>query len=377
MRRTQYAQASSAWQAQVVNLLLETLPLVDYGRSVTRSLLARTLVWMSVVRSTVAAAPRRFGISASDETLRKAVRASLPEIDQLPRLLEASLSAAQRRWLQRARRKRGFDVAIDLHHQPYYGKKQAGVFRGQAKLGTKHFWSIATAAIVYRGERLTLAQAPVFCNRMQDVLEALWPQLQSLGVKVRRLLLDRGFYSAPVVSWLQARRLAFLMPMIRRGRAPRKGHSGTGTAPFFVRGRKGLETYTWKQRKSRRKVTVQVAIVPPQDRRCRPLVFVYAGRLPNLRYAAWLYKKRFGIETTYRQARQSRGWTTSRDERWRRLLIVLSFVIQNVWLLLRGDPQRTPRRQRLTYALFLDLLIQTLRQELSQLTPGAAHDVKH
>ena len=366
MRRTQYRHAKSAWQAQVVNLLLETLPLVDYGRVVTRQMLARVLVWMSTVRGTVSCVPSRTKIGVSDETLRQALVASLPEIERLPLLIESSLSAWLPR-LRRARKKRGFDVAIDLHHQPYYGKRQPGVFRGQAKLGTKLFWSTATAAIVHHGERLTLAVVPVTCNRMEEVLARLWPQLEKLGLKVRRLLLDRGFYGAEVVAWLQARRVSFVMPMIRRGRPPRKGRGGTGTAPFFVRGRRGFATYTWQQkRRDRHRVTVKVAMVPHSDRRRRPLVFVYSGRLPNGEYCRRLYKKRFGIETTYRQAKQSRAWTTSRNERRCRLLIVLSFVIRNVWVLNQSHKPPTPRPQRLTYALFLDLLAELLRLDLTQ-----------
>lgn len=373
MRRTQYLHAKPAWQARVVGLMLGNLPLADYGRVVTRQLLARVLVWMSVARGTVADAPRRVGIGVCDETLRQALIASLPEVQQLPRLLKASLAA----WLPRARRarkQRGFDVAIDLHHQPYYGKWQPGLFRGPAKLGTKFFWSIATAAIVHRGERLTLAIVPVSSHRMDEVLVALWPQLRKLGLKVRRLLLDRGFYSAEVVAWLHRRRVSFVMPMIHRGRLPRSGQAGTGTAPFFVRGRRGFGTYTWRlKRRDRRQVTVKVAIVPHTDRRRRPLVFAFAGRLPNLEYCRQIYKRRFGIETSYRQAKQSRGWTTSRDERWRRLLIVLSFVMRNVWLLVHEEEPRTSRTQQLTYILFLDILAALLRLDLTQPQRGPPH----
>lgn len=369
MRRRKYVRGNGAWQAQVVQVLLETLPLADYGRVLTRPMLAQVLVWMSAVRGTVSGVPGRTKIGVSNETLRRAVVASLPEIEQLPLLIESSLSARLPRW-RRARKKRGFDVAIDLHHQPYYGKLRSGVYRGQAKLGTKLFWTTATAAIVHRGERLTLAITPVTSNRMQEVLAALWPQLEKLGLKVRRLLLDRGFYGAEVVAWLQARKVSFVMPMIRRGRAPRKGRYGTGTAPFFVRGRKGFTTYTWQQRKRGRRVTVKVAIVPHTDRRRRPLVFAYSGRLPNGEYCRWLYKKRFGIETTYRQAKQSRGWTTSRDERWRRLLIVLSFVLRNAWVLSQRDAPPTPRSKRPAYACFLELLADQLRIDLTQLPRG-------
>lgn len=373
MRRTKYLFAKPAWQVQVVNLLLESLPLADFGRAMTREVLARVLVWMGSACATAADAPRRLGIGVSDETVRKALRASLPPVDRLPALLHASLSEWHRR-LRKARKKRGFDVAIDLHHQPYYGKRQPGVVRGHGQPGTRWVWSTATAAIVYRGERLTLAVAPVRSGRMEEVLDQLWPQLQKLRIKVRRLLLDRGFYSARVIDWLQRRRVSFLMPMIRRGRAPRRGDTGSGTAPFFVRGRCGFATYTWRyKRGDRRRVTVQVAMMPHSDRRRRPLVFVFTGRLPNLDYCRRAYKRRFGIETTYRQANQSRAWTTSRDERWRRLLIMLSFVIRNVWVQIQANEPQTPRTDRLTYGLFLTIVVELLQLEMPQTPRGPPH----
>jgi hypothetical protein len=373
MRRTQYRQAGLDWQVRVVGLLLESLPLVDYGHLVTRLLLARVLVWMSVGRGTLSDAPRRMGIKISDETLRSAMIASLPENDHLVSLLNASLTA----WLPHARRrKRAFDVAIDLHHQPYYGKKQTGLFRGPPNQGTRLFWSIATMAIVHRGQKLTLAVVPVTTHRMDDVLKALWPQFRKLRLKLRRLLLDRGFYSADVISWLQRRRVSFVMPMIRRGRLPRKGKAGTGTAPFFVRGRRGFGSYTWRlKRRDRRQVTIKVAMVPPVDGRRRPLVFAFSGRLPNLEYCRQIYKKRFGIEASYRQFHQSRGWTTSRDERRRRLLIVLSFALRNVWLLIKPQTP-TPRPLQLTYAQFLDIIADTLRLDLTQPQRGPPHTTR-
>jgi Transposase DDE domain len=373
MRRSEYVRGSVPWQGQAVALLLRELPLVDYGRLVTRHTIARVLVWMCAARATASAASLRTSVGVSDETIRKALVASLPEIEELPRLVRASLSPALTR-LRKAGKKRGFDVAIDVHHQPYYGQRQPGIVRGKARQGTKSFWSVATAAIVHRGERLTLAVVPVTSHRGDEVLANLWPQLKKLRLKIRRLLLDRGFYSAEVVTWLQERRIWFVMPMVRRGLSPRSGRPGSGTAPFFVRGRRGITTYRWKQRRRRRRwITVNVAIVPAEDRRRRPLVYAFAGRLPNLEYCRRIYKRRFAIETSYRQARQSRAWTTSRDPRRRRLLVVLSFVICNLWLLNREPRLFRTHNQRLTYALYLDLLIQLIQFELTQTTRGPPH----
>ncbi|MCA9045505.1 MAG: hypothetical protein KDA69_14360, partial [Planctomycetaceae bacterium] len=55
--------------------------------------------------------------------------------------------------------------------------------------------------------------------------------------------------------------------------------------------------------------------------------------------AQW-YKRRFSIESSYREAKQIRGWTTSHNGQWRRLLQVLSFMLRNLWLWLSWLSQR-------------------------------------
>jgi hypothetical protein len=157
------------------------------------------------------------------DVARKAVVASLPEIEELPRVVRASLSPALPR-LRKACKKRGFDVAIDVHHQPYYGQRQPGIVRGKARQGTKSFWSVATAALVHRGERLTLAVVPVTSHRGDDVLANLWPQVKKLRLKIRRLLLDRGFYSAEVVTWA-----AGASDLVRDADGPSRSLSALGT----------------------------------------------------------------------------------------------------------------------------------------------------
>jgi putative transposase len=62
-----------------------------------------------------------------------------------------------------------------------------------------------------------------------------------------------------------------------------------------------------------------------------------------------LYRRRFGIETSYRCMGQVRAWTTSRNPALRFLLMSLSFILLNLWLELRWrfcqiKQRRGPRR---------------------------------
>jgi len=58
------------------------------------------------------------------------------------------------------------------------------------------------------------------------------------------------------------------------------------------------------------------------------------------------YRKRFGIETSYRQLNQSRARTTSRDPLYRFLLVGLSLFLRNVWQWLVQLTEASSRRAR-------------------------------
>ena len=346
MRHRHSPSGCSDWQARLTALLLPLLPAHLPQRGCSPQLLARLAGLMAALHCSLTHALRRLNLSVSDESVRKAWKSALLSDTARQQLLKDSLSP----WaggLSRSRRKRGWDIAIDLLHEPYYGQPSQELFRGAYKQGTRRFWSLATAAIVNRGERFTLAIAAVRSNRMAEVLEALWPQLEVLNLRVRRLLLDRGFYSAKVIRWLKVRQIPFLMPMIRRGA------SGRGTRPFFRRGRSGFARYQWRERDRGEVVEVGVAMVPARDRRHGPHVYIYGGPPPGLDRCQEIYRRRFGIESSYRQCHQSLGWTTSRNADWRRFLMVLSFVVRNLWICASPPEPVRLRSSRLTYPLFL------------------------
>src|SRR5436853_136350 len=81
--------------------------------------------------------------------------------------------------------------------RPFYGDRATpGLLGGKAERGTRSFWTYATAVALAPGRRWTVGLARVRSNRMPAVLRALWPQVEASGLRVRRRLLDGGFYCA-------------------------------------------------------------------------------------------------------------------------------------------------------------------------------------
>jgi len=60
------------------------------------------------------------------------------------------------------------------------------------------------------------------------VLRRLLERIRVAGVKIRWMLLDRAFFSAAVMQFLQDQNVPFVMPVMLRGRLPKKGRPATG-----------------------------------------------------------------------------------------------------------------------------------------------------
>jgi putative transposase len=316
------------------------------------------------------------------QTVRSSLLAYLPATaDQL---VPATTRALHYR-LPKSLTRRPRTMAVDLHLRPYYGAKDTrGIYRGQRHAGTRLSFAYATLLVLRRGQTFTVGLVPVVNGVEQtELLRRLLEQAEAAGLRVRRLLLDRGFYAATTLGWLQQRGLPFVVPMIRRGKAGRTKAACTGTERFFCRGRRGWDRYTWKARPRRggRKqpalaVTVAVCMVPASQaggrrRRGRPQVYVCDKKGPAPAQVAGWYRSRFGIETNYRQLGQGLACSCSKDPVYRLLLVAIALVLRNLWVWLhwcclsvRQGGRRRLQRERLRLAELLHWLTRVLNKRL-------------
>lgn len=125
--------------------------------------------------------------------------------------------------LPRGLRKRAQRLAIDLHLQPYYGnptpQEQPYISRSTAQSGTCSFYAYATCSVICKNKRVTIALTPVRRDEtMVGIITRLLDRSSRGGIRVKRLYLDRGFFSVPVIRWLHALNIPFEMPVIIRGK---------------------------------------------------------------------------------------------------------------------------------------------------------------
>lgn len=281
------------------------------------------------------------------ETIRQYLNEQLC-VEALPQL-EAALNRALGAKLSPRLWRRGQDVAMDFHDRPYYGKstQEAGLWiRSRAKNGTTRFYRLATAYILVNNLRFTLGVRFVLPGTSKvDVLCHLLQQVQALDIPLGRLLLDRGFAGIEVQDFLDQQAIPALIACPIRGK--------TGGTRALCQGRKSYRTqHTFKGANSRSR-TAELAV-------CRS--FTTAKRTKRLkRRATWqvfilihldispqqvrrLYRRRFGIETSYRCAGKVRGWTTSSNPAYRFLLMALGVLLVNIWTLFRWTFTQRPRR---------------------------------
>src|SRR4051794_34733032 len=293
MRQDQYTIGPRAIHHHAAQLCQRHLRLKDHGPKCTALNLLAVLFYAAARLVSRAAACASLRPAPSDSAVHAALMATLPQTHELQRRLNRALQGD----LPKALRCRRQPLAIDLILIPYHGAPLADadeVYRGQAKSGTTHFHAYATAYVIRKGQRFTVALAYVHKgDDLADVVKGLLRQAAKAGVRPRYLLVDRGFYAVSVIRYLQAARCPFLMPVPAKGRKADHPQGPGGTRVFHLRKRGGWARYTLTGGGGR-KATVSICVKcrnrrgERQQHGRQALVYAYWGLAPS--GGQWVYQ---------------------------------------------------------------------------------------
>ncbi len=230
------------------------------------------------------------------------------------------------------------EVAIDFHDQSYYGKSEQteGLWVGaEAKNGTTKVYRVATLYVIKNGHRLTLGIKFVLPpETAKEVVEYLLTQLKQLDIEARCLYLDRGFGTIEIARYLKEINQTAIVACPIRGKtgglkALCVGRKSYRPKHIFKSAKHGAEevemamfkAFTTSRKKGRR------------VRKAKWLAYILVNCEANLsaKKVKEKYRKRFGIEASYRCARKVRGWTTSSNAAYRFVLMGMSFLLTNIW----------------------------------------------
>jgi putative transposase len=158
----------------------------------------------------------------ADVLTGNAIRSHLEKLEDLEELemrLNQALHSRLPPRIHRGKQK----VALDRNLLPYYGTPSSveapSIYRSQAKAGTCSFYAYATVYVLAKGKCVTMALHAVrWDETLVSVITHLLDPVAAVGLQIKRLYLDRGFFSIPVIRWLQACDLALVMPGIVRGK---------------------------------------------------------------------------------------------------------------------------------------------------------------
>jgi putative transposase len=338
--RTDYILTKDEVHGYANHWLATGLKLEYEGRTCTGSTVIQILLIAAARVVSVFAACRDLADAPCDQTIRNVLEETLPEMAELERRLNRTLATD----LPKALRRKSRMIAIDLTLIPYHGQPhedEKEIYRSSPKSGTTHFHAYATAVVAHKGHRYTLALTHVeYGESMKSVVQRLLATVQQQGVKIKYLLLDKGFFSVAVISYLKRARHAFIIPAVARGRKPRRGQKHTGLRALLQQ-KHGYYQHTLTSNVGGKRRTTRLTICVASKTYLHKKT--NTRRRKKLLYAVWkvrrtpreireTYRKRFGIETSYRQMNEAGIRTCTRDPRQRLLFVGIALVLRNVWV---------------------------------------------
>lgn len=311
----------------------ESLPLKAKGYACTTEQLLDVLLAVSCQKGTIEQVCADLKIKVGAETIRGYFNQQL-KVGKLTELQEA-VNVALQRSVPAELKKQKLELALDFHDQSYYGKSEQaeGKWVGaEAKNGTTKVYRVATLYLIQKGHRLTLGIKFVLPGESpKEILEYLLKQLDHLEIRVKCLYLDRGFAGIEMTRYLKSTGYPAIVACPIRGT--------TGGVKALCVGRKSYRTKHVFKSAQHGTEEVEMALFK---------TFTHSKK--NGRQAKWLayllincdaslsaqtvkerYRRRFGIEASYRCAKKVRGWTTSPNAAYRFLLMGLSFLLTNIW----------------------------------------------
>lgn len=182
----------------------------------------------------------------------------------------------------------------------------------------------------------------------------------------------------PYLRYLQRAGHPFLMPMTKRGKSAKREGGPTGTHALALLKKSGWRRYEMKNSKGKR-VVVAVAVVCINSmgrlKKNGRVTWLYAVGGMEHKPLLWIretYRRRFAIESSYRQARQVLIPTTSCHPGVRLLFMGVALILRNIWVWLHIEVIATPNQKARIlkpWKLRLNDYMEWLRIEVIELYP--------
>ena len=228
---------------------------------------------------------------------------------------------------------------------PYYGDEATdGIYRSQAKRSTTKFFCYASAYLIKKNKRVTLAFTYVrSTDTLLSVLKRLLEQVHRLGVRLKRLYLDRGFAQVDVLKHLDSQSYVSVVALPKRGerlKAMQRGVKSQITTYTMSSPKSGCVTFPlWMACRYQKGKAKKHGV-------CYLFFAVLGPCLSPVLQVAEEYRCRFGIEASYRIMNAARAVTSSTNASLRLLLVAIAFIVTNIWVWIKWHISLISRRRK-------------------------------
>lgn len=224
---------------------------------------------------------------------------------------------------------------IDYTDDPYYGQitpeNEEFVVGGKLKKSTTRFYRFATLYLFTKHRKITLSILPVQNGKTHIYyLKRFLGVIYSMGLQIEVLLLDRGFYSSIVFSYLQENDIPYITPVKYHSKEMKR----------LLKGRRSrYGNYTMGGAKGPIELKIAIAVKYLKGRYGKNKAMNYGYVVYGIDWkphkVAKVYEKRFSIESSYRMRNIVRARTTTKNPTIRYLMALISMLLKNVWAALR------------------------------------------
>jgi len=260
---------------------------------------------------------------------------------------------------------KSYSFAIDIVQDPYYGERDGDyaeyITGGKRKASTNYFYSYLTLYVCDDYRRLTLLAIPWKKGmKMIDGVKECIERIRVLDLGVKCLCMDRGFYSVDTFQYLQQNNVPYIVPVKEMGEELKELLSSDASGHFIYTMHNSIKNSV--------DLTICNCVfylkgkngVHGKDSHA----FVIFGIDPKPRRVRGQYSRRFGIESSYRLKNIPKAWTTSHDPAIRFFYILLTFIMQNIWIYIQwkrfAKKQRGPKviyTKRFSFKHFISLIL--------------------
>lgn len=216
------------------------------------------------------------------------------------------------------------DLVCDITYENYYGEINGFyIHPWTGEHGVKGKFHYLVIAILYRNKIIPFYATIIRlgCSKAELIGKAI-SYCKQLGLKVRKILLDRGFYSGEVINKLKMEKVNYLI-FVPKNSLFKCMLEGTDKSVVIEHKVKYHKNFTWN------KAQVNIALV--KNVLDYDWIFATDLHLKDIRRYVPVYKKRWNIETMFRVHDEAKIKTKSKNPVIRLFYFILSMLLVLIW----------------------------------------------